>query len=173
MRNGKTRSAVASLFLSIIVLSSAAKADDAKFELKKGSIGRISVNDPISTTQKAYSQNQIKKSTIELEGETDDTLEIRLEPKSKQPDLVVRKNGIIVHSPKFKTASGLGVGSTVADIRKIYKVNSFVIDEGCNCIVIDELKMSFSLKDSEAVEKARGDLKKVPVSTPVVSIWVH
>jgi len=68
--------------------------------------------------------------------------------------------GIDVRDPRFRTKDGFGVGSTAADLRRVYQFR-ITEEEGAHAAVIDALKMSFKLSHDGPVAAQR-----------VTSVWI-
>jgi hypothetical protein len=70
-----------------------------------------------------------------------DALVAELEP-AEGPRTVWR---IQVRDPAFRTAKGIGIGSTVGQLRAAYRLDNIVSGEGNVAIVVDTLSASFTL----------------------------
>ena len=71
--------------------------------------------------------------------------------------------GLFVRDPRFRTASGLGVGSTLADIKKFYpsaKIGNLGAD-GWPGIVIQEIGLNFVVGGTDFTDAA-----------PITAVWV-
>ena len=103
-------------------------------------------------------------------------------PGTKQRDGVVAEldggRGLIVwrieiRDPAFKTSKGIGVGSTVRELRGAYRLDSVVSGEGSVAIRVEELSASFVLDQSGPGGGQLSQLRlpsAVPDSTKVKSV---
>lgn len=108
-------------------------------------------------------------------------LEIYLsKDETKRPALVARiglnfvVTSITVYDTRFKTAKGIGVGSTLGEIRKEHKIDSIGFGEGPLCARVNEIGMTFAL-DFRNVPRAwykTGDQALIPDSAKVTSVLV-
>ena len=90
---------------------------------------------------------------------------------SFSPALTVTKNGELLFyanidcnkirsfeivSPKFKTMKGISVGSSYADLKKIYKVTAIENQEGIFYASVKELEMLFMLDPEKMLNNKKG-----------------
>ena len=71
--------------------------------------------------------------------------------------------GIEVHDARFRTSNGLGVGSTLGDVKRLYrgvKVTGIDTDDGAH-VTINELGLWFEMNPA----------RTFPDSTRVTSVW--
>lgn len=119
-----------------------------------------------------------------LEGMFSPALAIYAEKGSRDKPSLVAEIGwqnnwvvsrLLVYDPKFKTRNGLGVGSTLAELRKTYRVKEIAQAEGDIFAVVEELKMSFSL-DKQRLPKdyvKTGDPRLIPATTRVKAVLLY
>ena len=84
---------------------------------------------------------------------------------------------------RFKTARGIGAGSSFGQLRKTEKQLSFVSGEGSIGASAKDLSMTFSPAKDSATERhlfdrhsqhqGPDDLSKIPAETKTRSVWVH
>jgi hypothetical protein len=128
-----------------------------------------------------YDRKLTKLVDLYLEGTFSPALEIYLnESEKKAPSLVAeivwRKDWVIwrinVYDERFKTDKGIGVGSTLDDIRKSYKVDWITFGEVGFFARVKEIGMSFALDIVNIPRKwhKTGNQNLIPDSTKV--IWV-
>ncbi len=92
---------------------------------------------------------------------------------ANEHQLVVR--GIEVRDPRFGTAAGIHIGSTLGDVRKAYGKVSKAVGEGTVGARVESLSMTFGLGDDvygNRRYRAR-DLHDVPGNVPIVDIWLN
>lgn len=144
------------LLLFPVLLSAEEKSkSDNDFLLSKHKAGSIEVGMPIGALYAVYDRELTRLIDLYLEGMFSPALEIYLKGKGKKkkPSMIVEigcgEDWIItrinVYDKKFKTSKGIGVGSTLGDIRKSYKVDSIGFGEGPLFVLVEEMEMSFAL----------------------------
>ncbi len=153
-----------SLFLSIFCF-----AGD-QFTLKKGAVDKIKLGEDINSVSKVYDSKLIKKAKRFSEGDSYQTIEIyssAKERESRTPLFVVEEDDgkiwrVEIKSAKYKTAKGIGIGSTLGEIKKHYK---FELLEGAEMgpmfASVDEIGMSFALDNSAKNSKETTESAKV------------
>lgn len=130
--------------------SSAASAT-ADFTLSRGRAGQLQIWMTVDQVVALYGQQAITPVDLHLEGESSPALQIQLDGATishpsiiaeqfpPTPDRIWR---VTVYDPRFRTNDGLGVGSTLADIRS--KQNVVIeIGEGSVYGYAAALEMSF------------------------------
>lgn len=95
----------------------------------------------------------VKKETISLEGDDYDIYNVyengqilfAVEPDVDKPDLAWR---IWIYSRELKTDKGIGVGSTLTDIKTKYQVENIGTEEGLN-VQVKDITVSFLMDNSK------------------------
>jgi hypothetical protein len=141
----------------------------ADFRLAQGTAGHIEVGLPVDEIYRRVGREHTRLIDLQLEGMFEPALEISLDGASVQPALIVRVRewpciawsvqGIDVRDPRFRTAEGIGVGSTLADVSKVYRVT--VGRENGPHAWVDAVKMRFGLDSASLAPTAR-----------VTSVWL-
>lgn len=99
----------------------------------------------------AFGKAATRRIDLKLEGMPSLAIEIRLGKRTK-PSLVAELEGgkvyrVGVRDERFKSKEGIGVGSTLGDIRKVYAVSGIDVGEGPGNLfaIVNEVGMSFRL----------------------------
>jgi len=91
-------------------------------------------------------------------------------------------SGIEVRDARFKTRNGIGVGSSLGQLRTTQKKLSIVVGEGTIAAVVGDLSMSFTILIDRRTEKAfhatgrryvGRDNPSIPDATKIESVWVY
>lgn len=143
--------------------------------------GELKVGMAEAAIYKAWPRRLTRRITTYPEGIETPAVQIFLGKHPKTPSLVVILNGqtifgIEVHDPIFKTALGIGVGSSIGDLRKTKLHFNFNREEG-DGLICDELGMKFAV-DVDLVTDRRLDgheadaLALIPPSVTIKWIWI-
>jgi hypothetical protein len=92
-----------------------------------------------------------------------------VEPNYEEPNLVSR---IWIYSPKFKTEQGIGIGSTLAEIKSKYKVD-FNTENGLS-VSVKEISGLLLLDNTKIPENwwNKMDTKKIPSDITIIEIVI-
>jgi hypothetical protein len=143
--------------------------------------GKLKIGMAESAIHQAWPRALTRKVVIYPEGIETPAVQIFIGKDRKTPSLVVILNsetiyGIEVHDPRFKTAQGIGVGSSIGDLRKTNLHFKFNREEG-DGLVCDELGMKFAV-DIDPATDSRLDgheadpLTLIPPSVKIEWIWI-
>jgi hypothetical protein len=145
----------------------------------------------MSSIRKKVGKDHTKLVDRYSEGVFSPVMEIYLEDKQAKPALIAEIVGrppaanekpffiaafvvgrISVNDSRFKTNAGIGVGSSLGEIRRIYKVNWIAFGEGPLVARVDEMGMSFALDYATPPKEwfATHDPALIPDSARAVSI---
>ncbi|GEM_PF-968949 len=110
------------------------------------------IGDFLSSVQQLY---DVKKETIFLEGDGFDIYNVyengqvlfAVEPDIDKPDIAWR---IWIYSREIKTEKGIGVGSTLADIKANYQIENIGTEEGLN-VQVEDITVGFLLDNSKGL----------------------
>ncbi len=140
------------MLLSVFAWSPSAISVDNNFLLSKGKAGPIKIGMSVDDLYAKVDRARTKLIDLYSEGFFTPALEIYLNQQmTNRPSLVVglSKNwtvhDIFVYDPGFKTDKGFGVGSTLGDIRKEYRVNWIGFGERGLVAHVEQIGMSFAL----------------------------
>jgi hypothetical protein len=146
-----TRNALV-LWSLLVLLSASEMSADGDFLLSKGKAGPIHTGMEVDTLYTKVNRKLTKLVDLQYEGFFVPALEIYLDKDEKtKPSLVAVVapgfvvSSITVYDPRFKTEKGVGVGSTLGEIRKKYKVDWIAYCEGPLCARVNEIGMTFAL----------------------------
>ena len=137
-----------------------------------------SIKNFISEVQQRYS---VKKQKMYLEADSFDIYNVyekgqkiySVEPDLDKPDSIVR---IWIYGSKFKTDKGIGVGSTLADIKSKYHIESISTEgEGGLSITVKGISVGFIMDNSKLPKDwwEKMDNKKIPDILPIEEIIIN
>lgn len=152
------------------------------FTLRPGQAGAVQVGMNIAEVKRQYGETKLRETTLQQEGT--DTKAYEVLGERRRTDLVVEQQckgttckvyRITVMNPAFKTESGLGIGSTMADLKKNLSISSIGVGEGKLVAISENARMSFVLETATIPSSKWANLKvnDVPESTPVTSILLY
>jgi hypothetical protein len=185
--------------LCLVLAAVAVHADDS---LAPGRVGKLVMGMSLEAIYKVYPKEMTRKIDIDQSEEDDlpvHAVDIFLDKnmdRHLEPSLSVRLetadggvSGIQVTDPRFKTADGIGVGSSLGQIRRVYKGLYITAGEGSLAAVVPDQKMAFYFNlldsglDDQTLRKIYEnkspwphELKDdplIPDRTKITSIWVH
>jgi hypothetical protein len=136
------------------------------------------ITDFISVVRQRYS---VKKEKMYLEADSFDIYNVyekgqkiySVEPNLDKPDIVDR---IWVYGTKFKTEKGIGVGSTLAEIKSKYHVESISTEgEGGLSVIVKEISVGIIMDNSKLSENwwDKMDNKEIPENLPIKEIIIN
>jgi len=136
------------------------------------------ITDFISVVRQRYS---VKKEKMHLEADGFDIYNVyekgqkiySVEPNLDKPDIVDR---IWVYGTKFKTEKGIGVGSTLAEIKSKYQVESISTEgEGGLSVTVKEISVGIIMDNSKLPENwwDKMENKKIPENLPIEEIIIN
>ena len=155
------------------------------FLLSKNTVGPTKTGSSVDALFRRYGRDAIQLVDLRLEGSFTPALQVYINGKQRDDPAFVaefewsRQVGwgiyrIEVLDLRFKTSRGIGIGSTLGELRLHYKIEFIASGEGSTFAFVPELGMSFSL-DIDAIPsewyKSHDDAL-VPDSAKIVSVLV-
>ena len=118
---------------------------------------------PVDDVYRLVGRERARLIDLHREGMFEPALEVRWQVAASQPAIVmpVREwpciawsvQGLDVRDPRFRTAEGIGVGLTLADVSKVYAVT--VSNEEGPHAWVESMQMAFRLDDVSLAPTAR------------------
>ena len=143
--------------------------------------GKLTIGMPESAIYKAWPRRLTRKIRTYPVGIETPAVQIILGKDRKKPSLVVILNGqtifgIEVHDPRFKTAQGIGVGSSIGDLRRTKLQFKFNREEG-DGLLCEELGMKFAVDIDPATDRRldgheADPLAIIPPRAKIEWIWI-
>ena len=136
------------------------------------------ITDFISVVRQRYS---VKKEKMYLEADSFDIYNVyekgqkiySVEPNLDKPDIIDR---IWVYGTKFNTDKGIGVGSTLAEIKSKYHVESISTEgEGGLSVTVKEISVGIIMDNSKLPVNwwDKMDNKEIPENLPIEEIIIN
>lgn len=155
------------LSITVLVLLAAQQRPSgqtsAEFQLAPGRVGRLEVGMPVDEVYRHVGRERTWLIDLYREGRFEPALEVRMQGAVIQPAIImpVREwpciawsaQGLDVRDPRSRTAEGIGVGSTLAEVSKAYAV-TVSNDEGPHAWA-ESMQMAFGLDDASLAPTAR------------------
>jgi hypothetical protein len=169
------------VLLSVLASQSRPVAAQGPVVIRKHAVGPVSIG---SSAQVVYAEFRGRSRLVDLalEGHLSPALELTFPETGLDggvvAELIPRENDLVVWriavtSPNVRTEKGIGVGSTVGELRSNYPITGVGSGEGRVFIRVDELSASFELDRSGAggdrLWQIR-DPRQVPGQTKIISV---
>jgi hypothetical protein len=145
------RRSAATVCFGLVLAAVVGAQPSENFLLARGETGRLKIGMTQDEVIVLFGRERVRQVDLKLEGHPSPALEIRLDdPNAERPSLVAepfppaqnRIGRVRVYDPRFKTGYGLGVGSTLDQIRAHHAVR-MAVGEGTVLAFVQELEMSF------------------------------
>jgi hypothetical protein len=175
------------LLFSLVVLFaasvSAQRYSDSTWVIGVGHIGKIVINMNEQKLSSIFPADQIKKETISGEGDEysiirimpagESKASIELETMCMDICLISRIN---LYSGKYKTVKGLGVGSLVSELKKIYTVSSVIGGDKGIMIFIEELPQTafvVNVPGLKTVAEKTYKIADIPENSKIERVYMY
>jgi len=169
--------------IAVILFLLAASADvpPTDFTLEQHRAGIVSVGENIDVLYRAVN-GHAELIDLKAEGMFTPLLKLTIDGRKDalrafigagERHLIVR--AIEVRDPRFRTAAGIHLGSTLGELRKAYGLLDKIGGEGTVGARVESLSMTFDLGgDVYDNDRYRAkDLSDVPGDVPIVGIWLN
>lgn len=170
------------VFLSLPLAANGGSKEDLL--LSPGQAGQLKLGMSIDEVYGRYGRENTRLLDLYPEGMFNPALAIYLNKGRRgQPALVAeigwKENWVVsrlfVYDPRFKTKEGIGVGSSLGDLRKLYPVLGPAWMEGEVNATVEELKMSFGI-DTKGMPKdwfKTEDPRLIPPTTTIKNVVLY
>jgi hypothetical protein len=145
----------------------AAAAQNVEFLLSPSRAGTLSIGAPVDSLLRNAFRTRLVD--LSLEGHFSPAIEIYLPDGKGSPALVAhisqlpcwdfRVSGITVYDPRFRTAEGFGVGSTIGELRRAYGARPAIGE--WHSVIVPALRMTFGIDGTSFAD-----------SVAITSIWM-
>jgi hypothetical protein len=139
------------------------QSGSAQFELGRGHAGALEVGEPIEDVYQGFGRDRIKLVARFAEGMFTPALEIALAGSAVVPALAVDIReapcarfsvwAIEVYDRRFRTKEGLGIGSSLRDVRRSYSTQ-ILVGEGHTAAFAKEIGISFGISSAAPADNA-------------------
>lgn len=169
------------LSLPLAAANSGTKEDSL---LSPGQAGQLKLGMSIDEVYGRYGRGNTRLLDLYPEGMFNPALAVYLDKTRRgRPGLVAeigwKDNWIVsrlfVYDPRFKTKEGIGVGSSLGELRKFYPVKEIVWIEGDVVAVVDKFNISFGL-DTKSIPPrlpSSEDRHLIPATTKIVNVILY
>jgi hypothetical protein len=124
------------------------------YTLSRSTAGNVSLGMDANRLQQIFGADNVRKNTITNEGIPSEVIDIyhdgshilRIDADCPNPCRIQR---ITVMNSRFRTNEGIGIGSTVGELKNHYKIDRVLLGEGRVYARVESLNASFRLNTSK------------------------
>jgi hypothetical protein len=145
-------------------------------------VGPVKINMPVTDLKKVIPANQLKEVKVTREGHAYKAYQIKKNASDAQPGLQAeeicepncRVSRVQVLDSTYKTSEGIGIGSTLGEVKKHYPISYLGPGETGIVAVSETKKITFILDVSKVPAKQvpQLNLKNTPNEVPVTGILI-
>jgi len=141
------------LFINVLCIS-ALFGQETEYVLQKGGVNNVTIGMSVNDLYSIVGKENTQLKDLYLEGLFSPAIEL------VQPLIICEIEcqniwRIRVYDKSIRTGNGLGIGSTIRELREKYPSSEILEGEGEVFIYIEELKMSFALALNETMAEER------------------
>ena len=154
MRFREPRAALLVALASAVVRASSLAAQAPNVRLERGRAGQFELGQSVDDVMGLAGRRHVRLVDLDLEGMFTPAIEIRLADAQSTPSLVVQIRewpcpyfqvwNLVVYDRRFRTVDGIGVGTTLRELRRRYPGLKLGREGGPSAIV-ESLHMTFVL----------------------------
>ena len=145
------------VFLTVAVLTAGRSPQPAATQvlppIERFQVGQVVIGKPAEDVYEAFPAERRRLVDLGLEGQLSPALEFTFPGTTRTNGVVAELecqrglmvSRIFVRDPAFRTAKGVGVGSSVGELRAAYRLDSVVSGEGTVGIRVEELSATFEI----------------------------
>ena len=170
------------VLLLIVMSASAQKYSDSTWVVGEGHVGKIQINMDERKLSTLFKETQIKAVKKGSDEDTYSEISITLSGEAKPGiimetmcigDCIIAK--IRLTSPLYKTIKGIGVGSSIADLKKVYSIGRVSQGDEGLMVFIDEIPQLAFIVDAPGVKAGPNGLNaaQVPDVAKIKMIYMY
>lgn len=157
----------------VLIAATPARSQNVDWLLDPARAGKATIGMTVDALYDAFGRDHVRLIDLASEGMFTPAVQVH-DPSTPGATLLVarifqlcgsfRVDAIMVHSPRYRTSEGIGVGSTIADVRRRYPDARLNREEGPS-LIVESRKMTFAVEDSRFADTAH--VQKVWMWSPM------
>jgi hypothetical protein len=170
------------ILLLMTMTASAQKYSDSTWIVGEGHVGKIQINMDERKLNTLFKESQIKAVKKGSDEDTYSEISITLTGETKPGimmqtmcigDCIIAK--IRLTSPLYKTIKGIGVGSSIADLKKVYSIGRVSQGDEGLMVYIDEIPQLAFVVDAPGVKAGPNGLNgaQLPDDAKIKMIYMY